>query len=184
LLDIRPQHTVEDRRLVQLVDEPNRNQQQPGAKSEMLGPEIVEVRQLDPRFASILRVRVLELDFRVEQQSVGEFEAHVDDRPEHVDLVSTPAAGAVLTLRSEVLVRHFSVPSQRNPVLGPVDPRRSRPQPVSAFLLALLLAAPPMRIFSSSCASTSSLRSSSVIRACRSATFGAALSELSSSRRA
>ena len=96
LLGHGPLGSDEDGRLVELVDQPHRDQQHSGPQPDALGREEIDVRELDEDL-----FRVLDLDFGVEEEAVVEPVAGVQDRAQEVELVGF--AGRV------VLVEHLAV---------------------------------------------------------------------------
>ena len=120
--------TEEGRRLVELVDEAHRHQEQAGAGVDLGTDPALEVGELDRHFAALpfARLGVLPLDLRVEEPVVVPLVAEVEDGAQEVELVLPAGVGAVVTLRGEALVEHLAVAADRQPLLDGVDLGRRR----------------------------------------------------------
>ncbi len=113
-------------RLVDLVDDPDRHQDQSGPDVRVVIEEEVEVRELDGDLSLVVRRRVLELDLGVEDDPVVELVAEVEHGPQEVDLVARLGRRAVVPAGVVVLVDHFAVAADRNAAGPGVDLRGRR----------------------------------------------------------
>jgi len=123
---------VEDRRLVELVEEADRQQDLTGTEPDVLpGPEL-EIGELHRNLAALLGAlaarRVLELDLRIEQDLVAELVAQVGDVAQQVDARHQAGRSPVLLRRAGMVVGHLPVATDRNTLSLPVDLRGRRPE--------------------------------------------------------
>src|SRR3989440_635734 len=91
-------HAVEGRRLVRLIDHPDRRQHEPRAQSDPVPQAVIEADPLDrdlPARLSALDLRVLDFELGAERQSLIEAVREVDDEAGKVDDGGSLGAGGV-----------------------------------------------------------------------------------------
>src|SRR5207253_191292 len=91
-------HAVEGRRLVRLIDDPDRRQHEPRAQSDPVPQAVIEVGLLErdlPARLSALDLRVLDFELGAERQSIIEGVREVDDETGKVDDGGSLGTGGV-----------------------------------------------------------------------------------------
>src|SRR5207245_4410073 len=120
-----PPGAVEYRRLVKLVQEPERHQQLAGAEAGVLPRAELEVGELHGSLAPLLGALsgggVLELDLRVEQDLVAELVAEVRHVAQEVEALVRLRGRAVLPRDRRRPEEYFAVASDRDAPAPAVD---------------------------------------------------------------
>ncbi len=111
------------RRLVHLVHEAHRHEDETRAEIDLVAEHRVERRELDRDLAPLAGRGVLVLDLGVQDERLVELPPEVDDGSQVVPLVRLPRGGAVLAGRVEVLVERLAVAADREAGGLPVDLR-------------------------------------------------------------
>ena len=103
LLGLGPLRAEEHVRLVELVDESERQQQQAAAQRQVVVDQVIDVGELDEDL-----VAVLDLDLRVEEELVVESVAGIEHGAQEIEPRRRRAAGARLRSRCVKFSRSIS----------------------------------------------------------------------------